>query len=1249
MFHKFGEAITVTASDIQSTESVISDPEILNRFKKFANELKSIAPMAKDFLYFSAIMMHAAEAAILDESGNVKIGSDGQPIKCGWDKKGDSLKWWCSDSSIKPYKNSNSDIFPENELIAAHKKWVGRPLCLDHKSSSVDMIRGVIVDTFYDRKNKRVIALCALDKVNYPDLARKVSTGYATSVSMGTAVGKAICTDCGTVAKVEADFCTHMRNKNCYGEINTDLNPIELSIVVNGADPKAKIRHIVAAANNLAKYIETKETTINKMAGNEVTDGLAEVKDELSAIMKKVKNLLNQAKDLEESNEEDDEDEEESEEDANDVQANPDYPEKSPYGLTSSSKEMREINTDEHDTNSAPGLGGGFSANPEARIFSEKNMAATINKMAYRLEQLQQQFQNLTKNYDKEQKMTTRKTAYYQGGGGLNDPNALPYDKEDSDSIRDGQDKQMVGKMDTGPVDGMYPGDKELKAQLQRAASAAERAERRELALAAAKANLLRLKNAETNKQAYHQGGGGDNEPTPGKTKYTPDPLAMQARKEDKQMVGEKPFPDVGNVDGLYGDDLATKQKLSRAGLKAKFIKAANPDGSDNLGQSRWQVYAGDKLILTATVNEISGGKVAALYDAIATKDFGGKILETIKTAGFDVAASMFKGAQAEPSEEEVKNEAAAQQKNKKPSEDFVKKYPNHKLSKSAMRRNAQTTPAPAAAPGPAMPADAGGAAPAPGEMPAEPPAGAEGEETPADEGTAGDPQARVKELANKAKELGAQVVENADDLIEAVSAMRGEQPQLATVKEMGEEGAPPPPSPEAGKASTASLQSMRKTLNGALSQGMKEVVANLRDVHEELSLISHLYGTGKIARASAADKQVASSLVTAAFQNAHKVLADSRKLMAAFVKYARGTEALVKRAAEEKKFAKFAKMHSDPSVDELVDMDLGLSWDSDDGVNMSDDENMDMDNVDEGMNMADDNSMVEDDGMSDDDNMGDDLEFEPLKSSASKKSGRNALMNSLKAVAEASSSAPDLTTKAGRAEYRAKLAAKGMEFSDMLDKAHPKGGFTTQLDTKPEGDLAHVEDLKEQHEAMMDVANAPPRVKKAAADIQKLVVSGKLAAEDVDGLAAFGVDSDAIKYWKSFYGEAKDGGSQFAADLVKEYGEVKKKAEMDAYQVKIARAYQLAYDMADRNLISREASAIREQVEEIMKFPDEGFESLKRTVAKFSSVGLKKEASIPQVGLIGSGDITMPMAGETSEGVDLKSALEGAFSNRRY
>jgi hypothetical protein len=45
------------------------------------------------------------------------------------------------------------------EDIPAYKKWVGKPLCIDHKSSSVDHVRGFIVDTYYDAQRKRVVAL----------------------------------------------------------------------------------------------------------------------------------------------------------------------------------------------------------------------------------------------------------------------------------------------------------------------------------------------------------------------------------------------------------------------------------------------------------------------------------------------------------------------------------------------------------------------------------------------------------------------------------------------------------------------------------------------------------------------------------------------------------------------------------------------------------------------------------------------------------------------------------------------------------------------------------------------------------------------------------------------------------------------------------------------------------------------------------------------------------------------------------
>src|SRR5208282_6369691 len=92
---------------------------------------------------------------------------------------------------------------------------------------------------------------------------------------MGTAVGRAICTDCARVARTEQDFCSHMKNKSCYGEINIDLNPIELSIVMNGADQKATIKHVLAAANTLNTYVENKQKELTKLAEQTFTANLS--------------------------------------------------------------------------------------------------------------------------------------------------------------------------------------------------------------------------------------------------------------------------------------------------------------------------------------------------------------------------------------------------------------------------------------------------------------------------------------------------------------------------------------------------------------------------------------------------------------------------------------------------------------------------------------------------------------------------------------------------------------------------------------------------------------------------------------------------------------------------------------------------------------------------------------------------------------------------------------------------------------
>ncbi len=254
---KFGEALNLEKDAFISPEAIKADKEIHERFVKLAANIKKIAPKAEDFLYFTAIMMHAAERSILDENGNILKHSDGSNVSANWDvdEKTGSWKWNCSDKSIRAYRNSNGDIFPESELKLAYKKWVGKPLCQDHQSSTVDGVRGLIIDTYWDDKFKRIIALCALDKVNFPTLARNVKTGVSNSVSMGTAVGKSICTECGKVARTEHEYCQHVKNKTAYGEINIDLQPLELSVVVNGADTRAKVLEVLAAANQIQNSI----------------------------------------------------------------------------------------------------------------------------------------------------------------------------------------------------------------------------------------------------------------------------------------------------------------------------------------------------------------------------------------------------------------------------------------------------------------------------------------------------------------------------------------------------------------------------------------------------------------------------------------------------------------------------------------------------------------------------------------------------------------------------------------------------------------------------------------------------------------------------------------------------------------------------------------------------------------------------------------------------------------------------------
>ena len=98
--------------------------------------------------------------------------------------------------------------------------------------------------------------------------------------------------------------------------------------------------------------------------------------------------------------------------------------------------------------------------------------------------------------------------------------------------------------------------------------------------------------------------------------------------------------------------------------------------------------------------------------------------------------------------------------------------------------------------------------------------------------------------------------------------------------------------------------------------------------------------------------------------------------------------------------------------------------------------------------------------------------------------------------------------------------------------------------------------------------------------------------------------------------------GSEFATELLKEHAKASLEEDMNNYRVKLARAYEMTYDMVSRGLCHDDRVSISSQVDEIMKFNDEGFETLKRVVARHSPIIRKEASRLPNVGLIGSGDV---------------------------
>ncbi len=303
MLIKMGEAAgPSSAFQFVTPDEALESQIVSERFAKFLEKFKSaadnhsikgpsVAPYrSDDFLYFKTVIMHAAERSNLDKAG--ELTGDGKFLIT---KESDKEIWrWTSDKGIYPYANANGDIFPEDELVKAASTWVGKGLYCNHQSNDVEKLRGIIVDTIYDKASKELWGLVALDKKNFPILAAQVKNGTIRNVSMGTAVKRSYCTLCGNMAVVEADYCDcikrGMKNRvvgnTLVGEINVGLTGVELSLVGVPADKDATIRHVYAS-------LQAQLAEINAELSTEASDDgiqkVAELKEQIDAVERTIK------------------------------------------------------------------------------------------------------------------------------------------------------------------------------------------------------------------------------------------------------------------------------------------------------------------------------------------------------------------------------------------------------------------------------------------------------------------------------------------------------------------------------------------------------------------------------------------------------------------------------------------------------------------------------------------------------------------------------------------------------------------------------------------------------------------------------------------------------------------------------------------------------------------------------------------------------------------------------------------------
>jgi hypothetical protein len=183
--------------------------------------------------------------------------------------------------AISSRVNKNFDGWPSDQLAAAYRTFVGKPIFVDHNNSNPTRSRGVVVDAILHVEDDMAKAsafdpyysnapanhcpptwielLLETDARAYPKLAANIISGEIDSVSMGANVEKTKCSVCNHEAFSADDFCKHVQLKGAHFDHYDDMGKkssklayedcydisfFEISYVFDPADDTALVHEV---------------------------------------------------------------------------------------------------------------------------------------------------------------------------------------------------------------------------------------------------------------------------------------------------------------------------------------------------------------------------------------------------------------------------------------------------------------------------------------------------------------------------------------------------------------------------------------------------------------------------------------------------------------------------------------------------------------------------------------------------------------------------------------------------------------------------------------------------------------------------------------------------------------------------------------------------------------------------------------------------------------------------------------------